>query len=390
MKEKFTSIALLVLIILATACISHFNSTNSTQIPSKLQTSTESHAIETTSTVSTQTFTTATASISATTSSATTSAPAETLPSASSIPKPTTSSPIMSTSTSSTPTTNPTLLPKTLTISSWAYQLQNADPEEIAKSGFDLVVIDYSRDGTDDEAYSRSEIEKIKAAGVIPVAYISIGEAEDYRFYWREEWKTNPPAWLGKENPEWPGCYAVKYWDEEWKRIVFAYLDKILAQGFQGVYLDKVDEFEYWADNGYNENWTAKQMIELILEIANYTKSRAGKTFLIIPQNGENILDYDDGRLLVAVSGWASEDVFYNGLELSPWTAEKVPYLDKILRVKKFVLVVDYVDDGTRSEEDIKRILDFRSKALKRSYIPYAALVDRELDELNIIPGIQP
>jgi endo-alpha-1,4-polygalactosaminidase (GH114 family) len=31
------------------------------------------------------------------------------------------------------------------------------------------------------------------------IAYMSIGEAEDYRYYWKEEWKNNPPEWLGEE-----------------------------------------------------------------------------------------------------------------------------------------------------------------------------------------------
>ena len=64
--------------------------------------------------------------------------------------------------------------PPSLKVKNWAYQLQNADPEEI---------------------------KKIKDSGKIPVAYISIGEAENYRFYWTDEWYNNPPEWLGKENP---------------------------------------------------------------------------------------------------------------------------------------------------------------------------------------------
>ena len=275
-------------------------------------------------------------------------------------------------------------------IESWAYWLQNASPEVIAESGFELVVMDYSRDGSDESAYTREEIETIKKAGVIPIAYISIGEAEDYRFYWVEGWKTDPPQWLGPENPEWRGNYAVKYWEDGWKGIVFSYLDRIISQGFSGVYLDKVDEFEYWAERGYKENWTAGEMIDLIIEIANYTRSRAGGGFMIIPQNGERLLEYDNGRLLEAVSGWASEDVFYDGLEPSPWRDEKVPLLDRVVEAGKLVLVVDYVDDGTNSPENLNRVRDFIRQARARGYVPYASMEDRELDELVIIPGVQP
>jgi len=272
-------------------------------------------------------------------------------------------------------------------VRSWAYWLQNASPEVIAESGFDVIVMDYSRDGSDETAYTREEIEGIKRAGVIPIAYISIGEAEDYRFYWNESWKENPPAWLGPENPDWEGNYAVKYWDEEWKEIVFRYLDKIIAQGFSGVYLDRVDVYWFWAES-YNESWTYGRMVEFILEIANYTRSKAGQDFIIIPQNGEYLIEHPE--ILTTVSGWASEDVFYNGLEPSPWTTEKVPLLERVVNAGKPVFVVDYVDDGTRSEENLARILDFIERARRAGFIPYAALEDRELDRLNVIPGIQP
>ena len=277
-----------------------------------------------------------------------------------------------------------------LKIGSWAYWLQNASPTVIAESGFDLVVIDYSRDGSDETAYKREEIEELKKAGVIPVAYISIGEAEDYRFYWNESWMENPPEWLGPENPEWEGNFAVKYWSDEWKRIVFAYLDRIIERGFSGVYLDKVDEFEYWSTRGHDENWTAMEMIEFIIEITNYTRSKADEDFLVILQNGERLLEYDDGRLLKVVSGWASEDVFYDGLRPSPWRDEKLPLLGRAVKAGKFVLVVDYVDDGTENPENMVRIRNFTEQARGKGYIPYAARTDRELDELVVIPGIQP
>ena len=89
--------------------------------------------------------------------------------------------------------------------------------------------------------------------------------------------------------------------------------------------------------------------------------------------------------------------MFYNGT--TEWGSgewkyikeERVPYLNKVLSTGKPVLSVDYVDDGSgyvgRNRE---RIDDYREKAMKMGYIPYAAMSDRELDELNIIGGVQP
>jgi len=44
------------------------------------------------------------------------------------------------------------------------------------------------------------------------------------------------------ENPDWPGNY--KYWNPDWQTVIYGNLGKILAAGFDGVYLDLIDAFE--------------------------------------------------------------------------------------------------------------------------------------------------
>jgi len=82
------------------------------------------------------------------------------------------------------------------------------------------------------------------------IAYMSIGEAEEYRYYWKDEWESDPPSWLKEENRDWEGNYKVEYWDPDWQGIIYgstdAYLDKIVDKGFDGVYLDIIDAFEYF------------------------------------------------------------------------------------------------------------------------------------------------
>lgn len=82
------------------------------------------------------------------------------------------------------------------------------------------------------------------------ISYMSIGEAEDYRYYWNEEWVPGNPDWIVEENPRWEGNYKVKYWDEGWKKYIYgnteSYLQKIIDVGFDGVYLDIIDGFYYF------------------------------------------------------------------------------------------------------------------------------------------------
>ena len=93
------------------------------------------------------------------------------------------------------------------------------------------------------------------------------------------------------------------------------------------------------------------------------------------------------------ISAWAVEDLFYDGLNPLPSdiTEERMHYLDMVKDAEKVILSVDYVDDGSGYYgENKKRIDDYFAKARQAGCIPYAALADRELDELNTIEGLQP
>ena len=128
---------------------------------------------------------------------------------------------------------------------------------DIANNDFDLVIMDYAKYGDQKSEYSAEDIGVTKkggnsGCGKVILAYLSIGEAEDYRYYWRDEWTTDPPVWLDEENPNWPGNYKVRYWEEGWQANIFggdsSYLKRILDAGFDGVYLDIIDAFEYFED----------------------------------------------------------------------------------------------------------------------------------------------
>jgi cysteinyl-tRNA synthetase len=125
--------------------------------------------------------------------------------------------------------------------------------DAIRGTNYDLVLIDLFFDNT---ALTNDEISslKIKQNGGtrLVICYMSIGEAEDYRYYWQEGWNTAPPVWLAEENPGWRGNYKVRYWDHEWQNLIVgdagSYLGKILTAGFDGAYLDLIDAFEYFEE----------------------------------------------------------------------------------------------------------------------------------------------
>jgi cysteinyl-tRNA synthetase len=74
----------------------------------------------------------------------------------------------------------------------------------LAKTNHDLLVIDLFAEDLTATADDLKAL-KIKANGGkrLVLCYVSIGEAEDYRFYWQKGWKPGNPAFLGPENPQW-------------------------------------------------------------------------------------------------------------------------------------------------------------------------------------------
>jgi cysteinyl-tRNA synthetase len=122
---------------------------------------------------------------------------------------------------------------------------------ELSITNYDLLILDLF---FGDKAFSAEEIQRLKRKENgderLVIAYMSIGEAEEYRFYWQEAWKKNPPIWLEKENPNWEGNYKVKYWNKDWQNLMLkkedSYLNRIIKAGFDGIYLDIIDAFQYF------------------------------------------------------------------------------------------------------------------------------------------------
>ncbi len=312
-------------------------------------------------------------------------------------------------------------------VDDFGYQLQGyrADLSRVRDSGFDLVVIDYSRWGDGDSEFPRSVIDAVRNSGPcgrrVVLAYMSIGEAEDYRYYWDESWiddAGNPiegvaPSFLGPTNPAWFGNYNVRYWDRAWQRILFgiteggskSYLDRIIDAGFDGVYMDIIDAFEYWGPKEIGGNDERRQaprdMVDLVRRLARHArKTRRVGDFLVVPQNGANIIDpaaYPDAadpdkaaskqrrRYFKQIDAIGAEDTFFFGdrdenNKLDPqW--DIIAWLDQFAAAGKTVLAIDYLTQETK-------IADFFGQARERSYVPYTSV--RDLDKLTIPEGFPP
>jgi cysteinyl-tRNA synthetase len=227
-------------------------------------------------------------------------------------------------------------------VKSWHYQLQDIDPAVIANLSADMVVIDHS---AGDGPFSKVDVERMqhKPDGTrrLVLAYMSIGEAETYRWYWPQR----SSAWLGRENRQWRGNYAVRFWHPDWQAIVLEYTDKILSAGFDGVYLDKVDAFE---DLGHKDD-----MVALVERVSQRAKSQRPE-FLVVSQNGDALIP--DAKFRRAIDAFAREDLLY-GEDKDGARNDADSIRDSVRRLKmlaaegKPVFVVEYPrnDDQARS-----------------------------------------
>lgn len=273
---------------------------------------------------------------------------------------------------------------------SWGYQLQRLDPKRAAASPHDVLVIDATRDGDEESALTPAEVARLKqkpdGSRRVVLAYLSIGEAESYRAYWRPEWKRQKPAWLLGENPDWEGNYAVCFWDPGWQRLVCgdpqAPLDRILAQGFDGIYLDKCDVVddlrEHFKAAARSRPDLDGDMVGFVHRLAAYARERH-PGFLVVMQNAESLLVRKELRRIL--DGVAKEELLF-GLDAveKPNAREDIAearrLLDLVRADGKPVLVVEYLASPPKIETA-------KTEARRAGYVLYVAPKDRELARLN-------
>lgn len=186
-------------------------------------------------------------------------------------------------------------------------------------AGRDWLILDTAF--SSDEDWQPQDLAALHARGQTVLAYFSIGEAENYRRYWQPGWARHKPAWLLSENPNWHGNYRVRYWQADWQALILARLDELLQAGFDGMYLDIVDGFEFFerGQEGRHNPETGRSyradMMAWVQRLAQYARQRK-PGFLVIPQNGEDLLV--DAGYRASIDGIGIEDLFTDGDKQQP------------------------------------------------------------------------
>jgi cysteinyl-tRNA synthetase, unknown class len=262
---------------------------------------------------------------------------------------------------------------------SWVYQLQNTSYSQLQNAHYDIAIIDFEA-----SELNTSQIQELQHQGKKIISYLSIGEAEDYRRYWQTEWDINPPNFLDQENPNWEGNYKVQYWSPLWKKIILQQLKSIQNLGYDGVYLDIIDAYEYYENKGKKD--ARYEMMYFIRQIAQEGRKK-NKKFFVITQNAPELLapkgmfhnkkpNIKDKRMtrryLSTINGIAKEDTWYN--DNKPQKKEDIEYELQFLKYAqkkgKFILNIDYPTNKIKQ-------CDFIKQSLKQNFIPLIS--DRNL-----------
>ena len=121
----------------------------------------------------------------------------------------------------------------------WAYQIQNVNETSsiasLEKSHYDMLVIEPTRSDRGNATFdTASMVSRLKASKgsrgqrKLVIAYLDIGEAEDWRWYWDlttwippTQTATGTPSFLVRPDPDgWEGNFPVAFWDPRWKSII--------------------------------------------------------------------------------------------------------------------------------------------------------------------------
>jgi cysteinyl-tRNA synthetase len=224
-------------------------------------------------------------------------------------------------------------------VKTFAYLIQNVDTDanmrELRQSHYDLYILEpcVTEKGNSDFMIS-SLIDDIRNYNrsyyfkdPIILAYVDIGQAEDWRWYWKNKWRPGRPEWIVTVDPDdWEGCYPVAYWYPEWEDIVIygsngmSHLQVALQNGFDGIYMDWVEGFsdeyviEKAEDDGINDTAAAMfDFIEKIRQFARIESPFADAEFLVVAQNASDLYRENPARYESRIDAISLEGIWYEG-----------------------------------------------------------------------------
>ena len=224
-------------------------------------------------------------------------------------------------------------------ISNFMYQIQHLEEHSsidlLGDTEYDMLVVEPGFNLNEypyDVTYMVNKLKnKPNGDKRILLAYIDIGQAEEWRTYWGNDWiaptetTQGYPDFLVSIDPDgWEGNYPVAYWDSTWQNIWLAddgLIKKIADFGFDGVYLDWVEAYDddnirnFAAAQGKNPE---NEMLMFIEKIGDKGKT-VNQDFLVVAQNAPYLIDANPNYYSTIIDALATEDTWFYGEGDADW-----------------------------------------------------------------------
>jgi cysteinyl-tRNA synthetase len=325
----------------------------------------------------------------------------------------------------------------------WAYQIQEVNLhqsiETMAQSRYDMLVIEPTRTDWSDPDQAGDpqarEFDTLQAVRTLKnslasdgihrkrvIAYIDIGQAEDWRWYWNWAQRSPdedearavcsqtpfpPPDWpsfIVKCDPDnWLHNYPVTYWSPEWQNIVItgqgldshpwgtyhSIIDEVIQSGFDGIYLD-------WVEAAEDEDIIAAAQhaghdaIQEMIDFIGAMRARAQQSnpdFVIIQQNAASLIE--NPALPGVIDAIAQEATWYDGDATDDWNdADGYDHLNDMDLTQYYLnLLRQFKTIGLpvfSCEYALEQADDAYTKAGEEGFIPY--VTRRSLGQLTSTP----
>lgn len=120
-----------------------------------------------------------------------------------------------------------------------------------------LVEVFHGRAPLSRQAVETLKYKKIGAKRMV-LAYMDVGTAASYHYYWQANWREGSPFWISAPLRDDPDRYNVEYWNADWQGVMSgntnSYLYGIIAQGFDGVVIEGLDAYKFFEGDTGDED----------------------------------------------------------------------------------------------------------------------------------------
>lgn len=286
------------------------------------------------------------------------------------------------------------------------YVLAGVSAAPIAAAPVIYKVVEATSDGVG-AFWPAATVTSMRGTGGVLLGYLDCGFCESYRPYYNAA-NAAAAGWSGPTavengliiNPGTPvfgsgasAEYSVQFWSPTWLTICTTWADKLIASGWDGIYLDVIDGWDY---NGTASDpvvvaaggltASANYMLTFVAAIRSHcVASKPG--FKLIVNGGEELFSYGSGPSAYSTSFdvMFKEQVCYNSYGSPVSNANRnVEYalLVNSTNAGKPVILIEYIDGGINTTT-ANEVADVRAWCLAHGFGYYIAASNQNLSGVD-------